>query len=327
MKPVWNRTNWLGLALCAITLFGALLYRISLPAPEEKNAAGAGDPEPAQVGVPAPGNVPADGAERSASVSSVFLRLVDRESAYWQRFRALQELPWGELEEPEIRFLVDYLECASAGVSDPLGEFSLRNDVLRGLIDLRADPEILLGVLLAVPQEKDAHHVLWREYVLQHYSIFLQDYQTDGLLGEDPQRSLVGELERHLNETQTGIAGTALLNMHRLRGIDGSRYGGLPVEPAAIALATDPDAAPASRIAAAALLPDRYFESAFGEALDLLSSGEANMVFKAALLRRALEASASIPLPGGRVRLREAVAAQDSRILKNILGDDTDNEI
>jgi hypothetical protein len=163
--------------------------------------------------------------------------------------------------------------------------------------------------------------------VLQHYSIFLQDYTADGLLDEDSQFRLVGELEHHLDETNSGIAGTALLNMHRLRGIDGSRYGGLPVEPAAVALATDPDAAPASRIAAAALLPDAYFESAFEEALTLLGSRQAGTVFKAALLRRALEASASMSLPGQRVRLREAVAAQDSRILKNILGDDTDNEI
>jgi len=98
-------------------------------------------------------------------------------------------------------------------LQDNLAENSIRNDLLEVLLNIFPMPENLGEMLLDIVKDPEQSPV-WKDYVVQHYSVYVQNYvaQTDDLKGVEPFR------HSYLNlvEQEKSIAATSLIGMELL---------------------------------------------------------------------------------------------------------------
>lgn len=258
--------------------------------------------------------------EASVSVPPIET-LISAGHDYSRRRKAFAEMIRSGLTANEIVALTDYLLSESSNTQEPMWEFALRNDVLREFIEGGVDLSVLTKILIEVPRNTEKHHPMWREFVLQSYSTVVRDYGI-GLDHEETRRLKQALLER-LAETESGIAGTALINFHRLDSIMPEFSDGVGVEEKRLEIMLDADVDLSSRISAIATLQDQSVKQEISRLTALLETEDTHVLVKAAALRRVLDAYNH--LPNVRSDVSAIARGQNSPILNRILLNEESN--
>ncbi len=170
----------------------------------------ANEPEPRRIAAPRNRAVlPPNPAELSASLRQVADTTADRD----QRLRAVRNLP-ADLGPAEFDQLFSQLQQPAAQDETPWG-LEFKNEIMDKLC--AADAPGLAGLLTGIYESKSQNTVI-RDYALQH---LIEHYQrlaeTDsGRIPRGELRELTRVLWDAVKETDSTIAGTALLGLSRL---------------------------------------------------------------------------------------------------------------
>jgi hypothetical protein len=200
--------------------------------------------------VPATQSEPAT-SQKSVQPPSPIDTVMDAQADYGKRLSAIDALP-RHLTDFELQALYDFLREKTPADDGQLGQV-LKNKLLDFLCAMSPPPSGLLDVLGQLYQDRDQNVVI-RDYAIQHLTVFYG--QVGNAAGMDPllqstdlkqARTLLWQA---VSETDSSIAGTALLGLTRLSqqgwtDVDGSKVGS-----AALKLAGDGSASELSRITA-----------------------------------------------------------------------------
>lgn len=209
--------------------------------------------------------------------------------SYRERLTAFRALNWAELTLDELVLLKEFLVSESSLVTNPAQAFSLRNNVLSNLLDNPDYARFAYDSLIEVLIDKDQHNI-WREYVLQHYSIFLRDYRENSSFSADNHSLLVDILYDSLDEFDTGISGTALLNFKRLKREIPELVEGFDYQLRAIEVFLNENADLSSRISAIGSISTENRDVEADDLIAIIVSPSNNVVLKMAALRYAIDA-------------------------------------
>ena len=250
------------------------------------------------------------GQAQASKLETIF----NTENDYWERSKRLKNLNWSGLTGSEIESIARFLLSRSKDAQHPVSEFAIRNDLLRGLIDLNNYKDVVMQLFTEIPSDRENHHLLWREYVLQHASVFLQRYNEDRDNPSYPGK-LFEVLEASMTEIDTGIAGTAFLNIYRIRGNYPELYQKYNLNQRAGETVLNPNADLATRISAVSVLQNHAVELNSEALLSVYKDEKTGTVLRSAILRRLLDTNSE--------EAKKAVMAArgdtKSLILKNIL--------
>jgi hypothetical protein len=183
------------------------------------------------------------------------------------RYKALQALGVNASAE-EIEALYEFL--ASALPTDQSGkdwERGFRNDVLTKLREQENSPAGLTDQLLAIHQDRQ-QDIVMRDYALQHLSFWYEEKA-----GPDEQQQIQNLLWTALKETDSSIAGSTLLALHRL-GLSHSEFAQSDIAEAALRLATDERCGELARITALQICAQLGVKDALPLALQFAESAK-----------------------------------------------------
>ncbi|WP_309400836.1 hypothetical protein [Cerasicoccus maritimus] len=180
--------------------------------------------------------------------------IMDSGFTYRERLEQVNALDWDSLQPEAIEAIANWLLDTNESIEKPMEELAIRNDLLDGLIAQSQWADVS-GRLLVSGVRDNNQHPLWREYALQYYSVFLQNYYGDTNVDPVLFDGLKATLLSSLSEETNGMAGTALLNIDRLQKDTPTFVEGLEWEAPATVLALNQDANMASRIPALQILP------------------------------------------------------------------------
>lgn len=180
--------------------------------------------------------------------------LKDDSVAFMEKSKLLHSLRHGHVEESESIYLLYYLaynEYIHEGGED-MYALSLMNDALECLLEQAPMHEGLGSLMLAIVRDGGAGPI-WREYVLQHfdkyYRAYLKDSDGEGLEMAYMQQALAAALYHQ----DSGLAGTALIVLEKLRQ-DYDEFQGASLRTSLLRLAVGENAELSSRVTALAML-------------------------------------------------------------------------
>lgn len=259
-------------------------------------------------------------AIHDSTIQSELEILLSEEAAYSERLKVLNEIDWSALDLEQYKAIKLFLISDSASVNEPVSQFAIRNDLLLKLITnpdcISMAAQVLVGVVSDLKQ-----HPLWREYVLQHYSIFIDDYHGDGLVDPFVLDRLCEILSSSLGEIENGMSGTAFLNLKRLERSNPEILRDIDYMELAARAAINPDVDLSTRISALGCLDPLDAEIRPEQLNRIMVDPEANIVLKAAALRYALAANNKTE-SGSYAFVLAAARAQNSQTLNRMLDDD-----
>jgi hypothetical protein len=246
----------LAVSVGALALW-TLRDRVIAPAPTESSTkalqVGQDSPAPSATHL-ATGNAPRLIASKSAAelakVPESVRSIVDLNHNYRERLETTLKLP-ANLSSVELKALFDFLQERHAEDEDQ-GGHALKNDIMDALI--RQEPLTLQIISLLTEVYRDRNqHVVIRDYSVQHLAAAydrLIPFANAGAEGARSARNgIAATLWEALSETDSTIAGTALMGLNRLSGytaeLDRSRIAAV-----ALNLAADPVVGDATRISA-----------------------------------------------------------------------------
>lgn len=181
---------------------------------------------------------------------------------YRKILRGLSALERQErISEDDKKVLYAYMLEKTPHNYGDLAVNSVKNDILEALIDTSPMPDDL-GHLMQSVIEDDAYDPIWREYVLQHVIFYYKkrwgdsSRNEDGVLKLDSSSLVESEkwqsiLVKATEESENGMAGTALLNLKLLAG-EYSEFDKQIVRKAAIAVLNTEKASVSSKVTAVA---------------------------------------------------------------------------
>lgn len=144
-----------------------------------------------------------------------------------------------DLSPAEVQCLGDFLQ-GQFDPPDPRGTTVLKNDLMDKLLEQRQPPPALVPLLIGLFRDPRQDIVL-RDYAVQHLVSWAQEV--------GPQPAIEPVLWEALAETQSSLAGTALLGLHRLAAQD-QTMDRARLAAAALRLAGDPKVGELARITA-----------------------------------------------------------------------------
>ncbi len=176
---------------------------------------------------------------------------IERKLSYTERSRGAALLPH-PTSDADLKALEWYLTSKDPDKYGDTAENSIKNDVLEHLIGLEQLPHELGWLMLGVFHDQEQDEV-WRDYVLQHFSRYMEKrWRGDGAPGmeNDLERKAIHDaFLAALSETDSHIAGTALIGMELVtRTFNDFKKD--EVAAAALAIAADGSAGTAARASA-----------------------------------------------------------------------------
>ena len=204
----------------------------------------------------------------------------DPSLGYVERLGYLHDFNW-EQDASLARLVADYLLLPISSGESRETELAIRNDVLGNLIEEPAFAEITVGLLIRGADDV-TQDPIWREYLLQHYSVFVVDYLRSGAVKEALFQELNRSLFDRMAERSNGMAGTALLNYVRLNETHPDWIEAVDWRVEAASIAFDPTAHLSSRIAAFQTLPLDSPEVRLDEFHKIIKSDGADFLLKLA---------------------------------------------
>ncbi len=251
---------WTVLLTAAVAVaFVVLFHRSGLPPAtkteaQNHSASPAAPPvaptAPAKVETPAP---PANGAVPTEPPPRTLAQVVTNETAnYRQRMEAIHKLAAGKLSDSDRETLYDFLRRRAAFDDDQTGQV-LKNELLNVLCAMQPPPSGL-GELLAQIYGDPGQDMVLRDYAIQHLATYYRQMTVatgvDNQTRSDELRQAQQVMWAALANTDSSIAGTALLGLERLSQ---EGYPGLDqqkIAEAALSLAQDDGVGELSRITA-----------------------------------------------------------------------------
>jgi hypothetical protein len=203
------------------------------------------------------------------SPSSVSVEIIlDPNAAFEARLEALDELG-SHLSEPDWKKLKDFLLQP-----DPLDKGQLNQVIKNRLMDVLCamDPALpdLGEALREIYQDAQQNEVI-RDYAVQHLATYYQ--LADGQITPTEEQNIRQTLWEALAETQTSIAGTALLALNRLSGeFPGFDQSLLATQ--AVSLAADSTAGELTHVSALQVCARMSLANALPVAVQAANSGE-----------------------------------------------------
>jgi hypothetical protein len=144
------------------------------------------------------------------------------------RYRALKEmLKNDDLGGDEIRDIIGYLSINTTPGGDNRKEESIRNDLLNLLLFQKRIPRELGAMMIAGYEDPDTSHI-WRDYILQYISVYIdrvhvQKKLTQVVLREwnvlepkDEVNALVSIYEEAAYRRWSTYSGTAIIGLEKL---------------------------------------------------------------------------------------------------------------
>ena len=224
------------------------------------------------------------GMNGSSKESSRFGSVLNEQAPYKTRLRELHTINFESLSEDEAKVIRDFLlsELKSDDAQHD-ARLAIRNDLLEKLMANPDVAHVAADVLIAGVQDK-GQDPLWREYLLQHYSVFVDDYYDRELVTKDVFSTLEETLTSCLEERYSAIAGTALLNFSRLSEGGSGMGQGHDWVVEAKQIAYDQDAHLASRISAFQTIPTEASEMSEDVMVEFMDNAETHLLLKLAFL-------------------------------------------
>ncbi|MGJ8641376.1 MAG: hypothetical protein ACSHYA_18450 [Opitutaceae bacterium] len=252
----------------------------------------------------------------SDKVSEELLLVVDESRGYQQRLAALGRLDLTRVNSTVAHHIADYLLSPVNESSELNANLAIRNDLLEELMKLADFVELSASVLVDGVRDESLNST-WREYLLQHYSILIRDYGDSKLQDSPLSTDLKEILVQSLHETDNGIAGTALLNIDRIKKHSPDWIEDLEWQHLAVKLALDSDANIASRVPAFQVLPAGTYEVSVDTLNSVIQSESEHVLLKLALIQFVNRAIADGQSEYSSVLV--AAKALDSKILNRSL--------
>lgn len=239
----------------ALACIGLLVCECVITAGVSQSASGSSD-----------SNIGAPGAVASKDARAVVN--TDGKLGLRERFAALQRMHGRKLDEEEVATLREYLLMAA---SVDGSENALR-DVMLVRLEQECSGEEMMNLLETIHGDQSQQHLM-RDYAIQHVS------WAYAKSGKDGRARAVKLLRQALKETDTQIAGTALLAMQRIvlkttpelqeAGAVTDEIERSKVEEVALHLAKDVKASAMTRISAIQVCANLGLASALPVAVDL----------------------------------------------------------
>jgi len=176
--------------------------------------------------------------------------IVDSQTSIDQRLAAIDSIK-GRLTNADRESLYNFLRQESAADNGQLGQV-LKNRLLDVLCALNPPASGLLDLLAEIYQDQGQNTVL-RDYAVQHMVAYCQQLGSDARLAQAQSEELEHAktlLWQALTETDSSIAGTALLGLDRLSQAGEPDADHTKISAVALKLAGDTDAGELSRITA-----------------------------------------------------------------------------
>jgi hypothetical protein len=182
---------------------------------------------------------------------AVTRQIVDRQTPYDQRLAAARTLA-PKLSSTDVDALYGFLRQQQEHDEEQLGQM-LKNELLDRLCDLNPPPP-RLGELLAQMYRDQSQNVVMRDYAVQHLAALYEQLSA----GPAPERQarnqeLAGArsvFQEALAETDSSIAGTALLAMSRLSRRYAEEFDARQIGGSALQMATRKTTGELTRITA-----------------------------------------------------------------------------
>ncbi|WP_309386030.1 hypothetical protein [Cerasicoccus frondis] len=205
--------------------------------------------DPALIELPILTSAEALSKEEAPLINERLQSVMDSTLSYLHRLDQLQELDLALLGEQDFAAIREFLTTASPETSNPSEDFAIRNDLLEMLMRQPGHEDFIQGVLIDGVKDT-AQHTLWREYLLQHYSLWVDDAVAAEYRYDAELAPLLDVLKQSLSESDNEIAGAAILNYLRLHENHPELISDTDFRSVATQIVTDPNANRATRISA-----------------------------------------------------------------------------
>jgi hypothetical protein len=171
------------------------------------------------VGTPISKQTPSVGAEKLETASPSLAQIVaDDKAEYRNRLDAIETLAGNKLEDSDREILYHFLRSGSPADNEQAGQV-LKNQLLDALCQMQPPP-VGLGELLGEIFHDQSQNIVMRDYAIQHLvAYYRQVGESTGINSQeqaDDLKQARQTLWDALNNTDSSIAGTALLGLTRL---------------------------------------------------------------------------------------------------------------
>ena len=174
---------------------------------------------------------------------------------YIERLDSLHRVNWTLLTDHELQTIERcLLSVTTDSLENPNEEYALLNDILEALLAQERYVSSSAKVLIEGLKDNTLDP-LWREYLLQHYCLFIEDYKGTEYEQDARFDELKEGLIASLAEAEGGLAGTSLLNIDRLSQMGPDFEFDPSWHSRAVEIALDGSAGLGSRIPAFQVLP------------------------------------------------------------------------
>ena len=229
-------------------------------------------PVPSSVVVPA-------GPDWSKQTASIRLICGQGDTKdYRARIVAVHQLGTGlSADDVQALYWLLHQKFATQGDLSPEAFAALKNDALEALLRQATIPSDLGKEMVGMYRDRTTD-LVWRDYLVQHFPMYVERRWPDANAPADPGRAEIFKaFDEALQEKDNGIAGTALLSFYRLVG-KAPEADPATIGQNALALAKDGTCAVQTRVSAVgicgltgqiAILPDARILAQTAEAIPL----------------------------------------------------------
>jgi hypothetical protein len=267
-----NRKTLVAIALASVAIFAAGLWLL-------RNRAASRPAEAEPPGRAQAGSTAGSGDEKrsaatlmavAATASPTVQAVVDPRRDYPERVAAIAEITTN-MPPADWQALQEFLLLKDRADADQLGQV-FKNKLMDLLCALNPPPADLEKLLVRVYRDRDQDPVI-RDYAVQHLAAYYEQMEVAGLDDVQAQQMIQDALWEALAETDSSIAGTALLALERLSR-ERAQFDRKKVAASALKLAADGGAGELTRISAFQMCGQMAVSDAGGVLLDAVQNAQ-----------------------------------------------------